>query len=79
MTAAQKAIVKALTVVNPSATPCVYADRFGIDVYASRTRTNEGFQCPAAINQVGLPGDTITITPSAAVNVLGASLEQPAS
>jgi hypothetical protein len=81
VTANQKGIVKALTIANPAAAPCNFTlTVFGIAVYTTRSLGPfESFQCPAAINQVGLAGDTITVTPSAAVNVLGSALETPAS
>jgi hypothetical protein len=81
VTANQKGIVKALTIANPSATPCNFTlTVFGIAVYTTRTLGPfESYQCPAAINQVGLAADTITVTPSAAVNVIGSVLETPAT
>lgn len=77
----QKGIVKALTVANPAATACDFTLAvFGIEVYTARTLGPfESYQCPAAINQVGLPGDTITVFPSTSVNVLGSVLETPAT
>ena len=81
VTTNQKGIIKALTIANPVAVPCNFTlTVFGVAVYTTRTLGPfESFQCPAAINQIGLPGDTITVTPSAAVNVLGAALETPAT
>ena len=53
---------------------------FGIQIYTGRTLGPfESFECVNAINKVGLPGDTITVNPSAAVNVLGSAIETPAS
>ncbi|HEY2605566.1 MAG TPA: hypothetical protein VGJ10_06090 [Paraburkholderia sp.] len=78
----QKGIIKGLTVANADpANACTFTlDVFGIPIYTTRTLGPlETFECAAAINKIGLPGDTITITPSAAVNVLGAILETPAT
>jgi hypothetical protein len=77
----QKGIVKGLTVANGAAAACTFTlTVFGIPLYTTRTLGPlETFECASAINKIGLPGDTITITPSAAVNVLGAILETPAT
>lgn len=77
----QKGIIKGLAVSNPNNAACNFTlTVFGIALYTTRTLGPlETFECAAAINKVGLPGDTITITPSAAVNVLGAILETPAT
>lgn len=81
ITANQKGIIKGLTVANPNAAPCTFTlTVFGIAIYTTRTLGPlETFECAAAINKIGLPGDTITIMPTAAVNVLGAILETPAT
>jgi len=81
VTANQKGIVKGLTVANPNAAPCTFTlVVFGIQIYTTRTLGPfETFECASAINKIGLPGDTITITPSAAVNVLGSAIETPAT
>ena len=81
VTASQKGIIKGLAVANPAAAPCTFTlTVFGIQLYTTRTLGPfECFECASAINKIGLPGDTITITPSAAVNVLGSAVETPAS
>jgi hypothetical protein len=75
----QKGIIKGLAVSNPGAAACTFTlTLFGIAIYTTRTLGPlETFECAAAINKIGLPGDTITITPTAAVNVLGAVIETP--
>lgn len=77
----QKGIIKGLTVANPNAAPCNFTlTVFGVAIYTTRTLgPQETFECAAAINKVGLAGDAIAITPSAAVNVLGSILETPAA
>jgi hypothetical protein len=81
VTPAQKGIVKGLTIHNQAAVPCtVTVIVFGEQIYTFRTLgPYETFECASAINKVGLSGDTITVNPSAAVNVLGSSIEVPAS
>jgi hypothetical protein len=81
VSASQKAIVKGLAVANGSATPCTFTlSVFGITLYTTRTLGPfETFECAAAQNKVGLAGDIIAITPSAAVNVLGSTVETPAT
>jgi hypothetical protein len=78
---AQKGIVKGLTIHNPAATPCTCTVTvFGMEIYTTRTLGPfESFEAVNAINKVGLHGDTITVNPSAAVNVLGSAIEVPAS
>jgi hypothetical protein len=78
----QKGIIKGLSVSNPDAVnACTFTlTVYGIAIYTTRTLGPlETFECAAAINKIGMPGDTIAITPSAAVNVLGAILETPAT
>jgi hypothetical protein len=81
ITANQKGIIKGLAVANPNAAPCNFTlTVYGIQLYTTRTLGPfEVYECAAAINKVGLAGDTITITPSAAVNVLGSIIETPAT
>jgi hypothetical protein len=81
VTPAQKGIVKGLTIHNQSATPCtVTVIVFGMQIYTTRTLGPfESFEAVNAINKVGLAGDTITVNPSAAVNVLGSAIEMAAS
>jgi hypothetical protein len=79
VSAAQKGIIKGLSISNPIATPCSFTlTVFGVDVYVTRSLGPlETFEAAGAINKVGLAGDTISINPTAAVNVLGASIETP--
>jgi hypothetical protein len=81
VTVNQKGIVKGLAVANNAAAPCTFtATVFGIQLYTTRTLgPYECFECASAINKIGLAGDTINISASAAVEVLGSALETPAT
>jgi hypothetical protein len=77
----QKAVIKGLTVHNFSATASANFTLvvFGIAIYTTHVLAPlETFECASAINKFGLAADNITITPSAAVNVLGSVIEVPA-
>jgi hypothetical protein len=77
----QKGIIKGLAVHNPSSSAAVTftLTAFGVAIYTTRTvAALETFECASAINKFGLPADTISITPSAALNVLGSAIEVPA-
>jgi hypothetical protein len=78
---AQKGIIKGLTVHNTATSACTLTvSVFGVEIYTTRTLGPlETFEAASAINKVGLPGDTITVNPSAVVNVLGSSIEVPAT
>ena len=75
----QHGIVKGLTVANGTAVACQFnLVVFGIQIYTARTLGPfESFEAVNAINKIGNPGDEITITPSAEVNVLGSVIETP--
>jgi hypothetical protein len=75
----QHGIVKGLTVANATAVACTFnLVVFGIQIYTARTLGPfESFECVNAVNKIGNAGDTIAITPSAAVNVLGSAIEMP--
>lgn len=81
VSANQKGIIKGLAVANPAAAACTFTlTVFGIALYTTRTLGPfETYECAAAINKIGLAGDTIAITPTAAVNVLGSIIETPAT
>jgi hypothetical protein len=81
VTANQKGIVKGLAIANNLAAPCTFTlNVFGIQLYTTRTLgPYECFECASAINKIGLGGDTIVVTGSAAVEVLGSALETPAT
>lgn len=78
----QKGIVKGLTVHNPAAAAaCTFTlIVFGAQIYTTRTLGPlETYECVSVINKVGLAGDKINLTGSAAINVLGSVIETPAS
>lgn len=81
VSAGQVGIVKGLTIHNPAAVACTFTlSLFGVVIYTTRTLIPlESFECANAVNKVGLSGDKITVTPSAAVNVLGAIIETAAT
>ncbi len=81
VTANQKGIVKGLAIANNAAAPCaITVSVFGVQLYTTRTLGPlECFECAAAINKVGLAGDTISVTATAAVQVLGSAIETPAA
>lgn len=81
VTANQTGIVKGLTIHNAATTACTFTlSLFGVVIYTTRTLGPlESFECANAINKVGLAGDKITVTPSAAVNVLGSIIETAAT
>jgi hypothetical protein len=77
----QKGIIKGLVVHNPSSSASVTFTLtvFGVAIYTTHVLAPlETFECASAINKFGLAADTIQITPSASVNVLGSVVEIPA-